>query len=288
MAPIIDAHHHLWNPARGDYGWMEGLPKNAAATLKQAYRTTDLEEIWQTHEVAKAILVQAAPTVHETEYMLGIADSCERIGGVIGWVDFEDPDSRTVLARLAQHPKFLGARPMIQDLPDDDWMLRPDIAWAYEAIAEHDLIFEALGFPRHIANFRTLLARHPDMRVVLNHCLKPQIRDHPEQVAALSDWADGMSALAKETKAVCKFSALVTEAKPDWTEADLRPFTDHVIEVFGADRLMWGSDWPVALLASDYERWLGSAKALTSHLSAEEEHALFYGTANNFYRLDLP
>ncbi|MEO0637725.1 MAG: amidohydrolase family protein, partial [Pseudomonadota bacterium] len=232
--------------------------------------------------------VQAAPTVHETEYMLGIADSCDQIGGVIGWINFEDPASRETLARLAQHPKLLGVRPMIQDLPDDDWMLRPDIQWAYDAITEHDLVFEALGFPRHIKNFQTLLARYPGMRVVLNHCLKPQIRDYPDDPNAFSDWAAGMTTLAEDTQAVCKFSALVTEAKPDWTDEALRPFTDHIIGAFGPDRLMWGSDWPVALLASSYERWLQSARALTNQLSAEDQDAIFFATANRFYRMGLP
>ncbi|MEN0088241.1 MAG: amidohydrolase family protein [Pseudomonadota bacterium] len=288
MDQIIDSHHHLWNPARGDYGWMEGLPQSAKNVLYKPYRAPDLNDIWRTHNVAKTVLVQAAPTVNETEYMLGIADANAQIAGVIGWVDFEDPNSRTILARLAKHPKFLGVRPMIQDLPDDDWMLRDDIQWAFEAIIEHDLIFEALGFPRHIANFRTLFARYPDMRVVLDHCMKPQIRDYPEVDTAFNVWADGMSALAQETKAVCKFSALVTEAKPDWIDASLKPFTDHVIAAFGADRLMWGSDWPVALLASPYDRWLQTAKALTAHMSPAEQKAIFFDTAKTFYRMDLP
>ncbi|MEL6435495.1 MAG: amidohydrolase family protein [Pseudomonadota bacterium] len=283
---IVDAHHHLWNPARGDYGWMAGLAPAAREVLERPYALHDLKPIWDAHGVEKTILVQAAPTVSETEYLLGIADSSDTIAGVIGWIDFEAPESRHVLARLAHHPKFLGVRPMIQNIQDDSWMLRDDVQWAFEAIIAHDLIFEALGFPRHIANFRTLFARHKGMRIVLNHCLKPQIRDHAHDPSALSQWAQGMAALADETDAVCKFSALVTEANADWTPSDLRPFTDHIISVFGPDRLMWGSDWPVCLLASTYARWMETAQSLTADFGQDAQNKIFGETARQFYRME--
>ena len=138
---------------------------------------------------------------------------------------------------------------MIQDIPDDGWMLRDDVQWGYRAVIEEGLTFDALGFPRHLANFLTLLKRYPEMRVVVDHCMKPQIRSHSE--VSFRHWADGMARIAGETGAFVKFSALVTEATPGWTVADLKPYVDHVIAVFGAERVMWGSDWPVCLLARE-------------------------------------
>ncbi|MEK9729617.1 MAG: amidohydrolase family protein, partial [Alphaproteobacteria bacterium] len=137
------------------------------------------------------ILVQAAPSIYETEYMLGLADATPHIAGVTGWVDFENQAHRAELVRLAGHPKFCAVRPMIQDIPDDDWMLRRDVQWGFEMTAELGLRFEALGFPRHIENFLTIFKRYPDMKVVINHCMKPQIDAH--DAMQVKQWADGMA-----------------------------------------------------------------------------------------------
>lgn len=277
----IDAHQHYWHPQRGDYGWM---PRDNA-TLNRAYGPRDLEPMLDRHGIDATVLVQAAPTVAETEYMLGLADGSARVAGVVGWVDFEDPGARDTLARLAGHPAFKGVRPMIQDIPDDGWMLRADVQWAYQALCDLDLTFDALGFPRHLENFLTLLQRYPDMRVVVDHCMKPQIRDHSD--AGFAHWAEGMSRIAA-TGAFCKLSGLVTEAKTDWSVADLQPYVDHVLQVFGAERVMWGSDWPVCRLASEYDRWLAASEALTAGLSGADKARIFGGTATEFYRLNSP
>lgn len=276
---IIDSHQHFWNPARGDYDWM---PKGDQV-LDKVYRPSDLAGTLKGHGIDGTVLVQAAATVVETEYMLGLADATDFIKGVVGWVDFEDPDDLVVLERLRHHPKFKGVRPMIQDIPDDNWMLRADVQWAYAALADMDLTFDALGFPRHLANFLTLLKRYPGLRVVIDHCMKPVIREHSPQNFAF--WAEGISRLAGETSAVIKFSALITEAKPDWNEETLRPYVDHILKVFGPERIMWGSDWPVCRLRAEYDRWYQAARALTAHLSDKDRAAIFGGTATAFYRL---
>ena len=276
---IVDSHHHFWNPGRADYHWMP----HEHAVLNRVYRPADLIGQLAHAGVQRTVLVQAAATVNETEYMLGLADSCDFIGGVVGWVDFERPADRATLARLQGHAKFKGVRPMIQDIADDAWMLRRDVQWAYEALCDADLTFDALGFPRHLANFLTLLKRHPDLRVVVDHCMKPQIRDR--SAASFAHWAEGMARIAGETTACCKFSALITEADADWTEADLQPYVDHVITVFGPDRVMWGSDWPVCRVRAEYDRWHGAAQALTAGLSAAAKARIFGGTAQEFYRL---
>ena len=278
MTSKIDSHQHFWNPSRGDYDWMPMDNK----ILARSYSPADLEPHLTAVGIDQTVLVQAAATVEETEYMLGIADASPRVAGVVGWIDFEDPTHAHHLRRLAKHPKFLGVRPMIQDIPDEDWMLRDDIQWAYELIIECDLTFDALGFPLHLKNFLTLLTRYPDMRVVIDHCMKPQIRDHSDDNFA--HWADGMTRLADQTTACCKFSGLVTESD-GWSVEGMRPYAEHLLKSFGPDRLMWASDWPVCRLEASYEEWHTAAHTLTADLSEAAQDSIFGGTAKAFYRL---
>ena len=216
---------------------------------------------------------------------MAIADTTDSVAGVVGWVDFENPGDLRHLERLARHPKLVGVRPMIQDIEDDNWMLRDDVQWAYRALIDLDLTFDALGFPRHLDNFLVLLTRYPDMRCVIDHCMKPQIRDHAAGPEVFGRWADGMSKLAGQTSACCKLSGIVTEANEGWTVDDLRPYADHVLAAFGPGRVMWGSDWPVCQLRASYDDWRGAAESLTSGLNAEERARVFGGTAAEFYRL---
>lgn len=274
---IIDSHQHFWNPARGDYDWM---PKGDPV-LDRTYAPQDLIGQLVQAQVDGTVLVQAAATVEETEYMLGLADATEGVKGVVGWVDFEKPSDLRQLERLRHHPKFKGVRPMIQDIPDVDWMLRADVQWGYAALVDLDLTFDALGFPRHIANFLTLLKRYPKMRVVLDHGLKPEIRTP----GLFQAWAEGMSRLAGETGACVKLSGLVTEDTSDWTVERLHPYVDHLVKVFGASRIMWGSDWPVARQRAEYGTWFDAARHLVGGLSLADQRRIFGGTAVEFYDL---
>lgn len=278
MSLHIDAHQHYWNPSRGDYDWM---PMDNAI-LARVYGPSDLAPHLQAHGIAQTVLVQAAASVEETEYMLGIADACPSVAGVVGWIDFENRDHAGHLTRLARHPKFLGVRPMIQDIPDDNWMLRADVQWAYAAICDLDLSFDALGFPRHLENFLRLLTTYPSMRVVLDHCMKPQIRTHSS--TSFAHWAAGMTRLAQDTSAFCKFSGLVTETD-GWSLKALQPYADHLFSVFGPDRLMWGSDWPVCRLQASYGDWHAAARSLTKDMSQADQNKIFGETARTFYRL---
>lgn len=277
-APCIDAHQHYWRPERGDYGWM---PKDDPV-LARAYGPGDLAPLLRAHAIAATVLVQAAPTLAETEYLLGIADATDSVAGVVGWIDFGDSAALRDLERLARHPKFLGVRPMIQDIPDPDWMLRPAHDRAFRALSELGLTFDALGHPRHLGNFLTLFTRHPDLRAVIDHAMKPRIADHPEGFGA---WAEGMTRLARETGAFCKLSGLATEAGADWRPADLRPCAAHVLDAFGPARVMWGSDWPVCLLRASYGRWLATARTLTADLAPGDRAEVFGGAAARFYGL---
>jgi L-fuconolactonase len=276
----IDAHHHFWAPERGDYAWMP--PDDPV--LSRRYVPADLSPLLAENGIDATVLVQAAPSVEETEYLLGLADATDWVAGVVGWIDFEDRTHLRHLERFSRHPKFVGVRPMIQDIPDVDWMLREDIQWAYRAVIELDLTFDALGFPRHLENFHRLLAAHPDMRVVIDHCLKPQVADYPEGFA---EWRDGMRRLA-DTSAACKLSGLVTEAAEGWSADDLRPYVDVVVGAFGADRVLWGSDWPVCRLRAEYTDWFATADELTRTLTDDERADIFGGTAARVYRLSQP
>jgi len=277
--PHIDAHHHYWHPARGDYGWMpEDNP-----TLSRPYSPADLTGLLETSQINQTVLVQAAPSVAETEYLLGIADATPHVAKVVGWINFEDPSQITTLRRLAAHPKFVGVRPMIQDIDDDDWMLRDDVQWAYQALIDLDLTFDCLGFPQHLKNFHTLLTRYPALRSVIDHCMKPLIREH--STTNFKHWASGISHLSKDTNVYCKLSGLVTESDEDWSAAALKPYTEHILEVFGANRIMWGSDWPVVRLRCEYHDWFQLAQQLVGDVSSVDRERIFSGTARDFYQI---
>ncbi|WP_319546533.1 amidohydrolase family protein [Ruegeria conchae] len=272
----IDAHQHFWALARGDYGWL-------TPDLDRIYRDftpDDLIPLLKAAGIDGTVLVQAAPTVAETEYMLSLADQNAFIKGVVGWVDFEADDVGAQIAALAAHPALVGLRLMIQDIADPLWMLGDTLSPAFEAVQLHDLTFDALTLPQHLGPLRQLLQRYPDLRVVIDHGSKPLIKD-----AILDGWSEDMSTLARDTSAWCKLSGLVTEAAADWTIEDLRPYVDHLLNTFGSSRLIWGSDWPVCTLATSYERWCESTDALLNQLSNAECQAIMGGNAARAYNL---
>lgn len=272
----IDAHQHFWAMARGDYGWL--TPD--LGVIYRDFTPDDLAPMLKDAGIDGTVLVQAAPTVAETEYMLSLADETPFIKGVVGWVDFEASDAATQIETLNKHPALVGLRPMIQDIADPLWMLGDALTPAFTELAARGLTFDALTLPQHLGPLRKLLARHPDMKVVIDHGSKPLIRD-----AILEGWAEDMAALAHETNAWCKLSGLVTEAAPDWTIEDLRPYVDHLLNTFGPSRLIWGSDWPVCTLASSFERWLETTDLLLSQLSSSERDAVMGGNAARAYNL---
>ena len=277
MMQRIDAHQHFWNPKRGDYGWL--TPERGP--LFRPFGPDELRPLLEEAGVQGTVLVQAAPTVAETEYMLGLADATDFVLGVVGWFDFENPEALAEVDRLARHPKLKGFRPMIQDIADPLWMLSARLDWAYKAIIAHDLAFDALVRPQHLDALLNLLTRYPELRAVVDHGAKPAIRDR-----AFEDWAAAMARIAAETDAFCKLSGLVTEAEHQtWEVDDLRPYVDHLLEHFGPERLIFGSDWPVCIVAATYQRWVDTAEELTQSCSPGERMAIFGGNAAAFYRL---
>ena len=272
---LIDAHQHFWRPSRGDYGW---LTPDAHPAICRNFLPEDLAPLLEDAGVERTILVQAAPTVAETEYLLGLAAEAPFIAGVVGWADFEARDASARIQAMVQNPKLLGLRPMLQDLADDAWILRPAVAPALDAMEAAGLRFDALVTPRHLAHLARLLGERPGLKVVIDHGAKPEIAR-----GALEGWAAQMRAIAADTGAYCKLSGLVTEAGGKWTEEDLKPFVEVLLDAFGPARLMWGSDWPVVNEAGGYAAWHSAAWGLTEGASPVERDLIFGGAAQAFY-----
>ncbi|MEM7302855.1 MAG: amidohydrolase family protein [Pseudomonadota bacterium] len=273
----IDAHQHFWKLERGDYGWLT----SDLAPIYRDFLPGDLAPTLEKHGIEGTILVQAAPTVAESEFMLSLANETPFVKGVVGWIDFESPSAVNDLDSLAANSALVGLRPMIQDIDNPNWMLCEDLAPAFDAMIAADLTFDALTLPIHLDNLKTLLARYPGMRTVIDHGSKPEIRNREFKI-----WAGGMAALAKESTAYCKLSGLVTEAQADWSTEDLKPYVDHLLATFGPSRLIWGSDWPVCALASSYDRWVETTETLLADLNEVERNAILGGTAARAYKLE--
>lgn len=276
---MIDAHQHFWRPSRGDYGWLS--PDDPV--LFRDFEPHDLAPSLTAAGVDRTVLVQAAPTVEETRFLLGLARDFEFIAGVVGWVDLAADDVSAQLVALSREGTLLGVRPMIQDIANDDWMLDPELRHGFDALVALGLRFDALVQPRHLPRLHRLIERTPDLAVVIDHGAKPSIADR-----VLQPWADDMARLAAETDAVCKLSGLVTEAGPDWHRDHLQPYVDHLLDTFGPERLLWGSDWPVVERAGGFERWREASLALLKDLTESERDRVLGHNAAAFYGLDQP
>lgn len=272
----IDAHQHYWKIARGDYDWM-GPP---VAPIIRDYLPADLQPHLKAAGIEKTVLVQAAATLAETEFMLELAEGEASIGGVVGWIDLDAPDAPAVLKRLAGHQKFRGIRPMLQDIDDTFFILAEHRVAVLEALPSLGLTFDALVQPRHLPVVAALADRLPELKIVVDHGAKPFIAKGITQ-----PWAYDMAALAKRPNVVAKISGLLTEAGTDRSAVALKPYVDTLLSAFGPERLMFGSDWPVVELAATYGDWWRIANELTAGLSEAGREAIFGGTAARFYRI---
>ena len=274
---IVDAHFHCWRLARSDYGWL-------TPALAPIHRDVDIED-WQREAqplgVSAGVLVQAAPTEAETLFLLDQSARHDVVRGVVGWIDLLARDAPERIARLAAaQPKLKGLRPMLHDIADPDWILQPALSPALSAMAAHSLVFDALVKPLHLPRVLALGQRHPQLQVVIDHGAKPDIAG-----GAWQPWADDLQRLARETAAVCKLSGLLTEAGPRPRRGAAERWARHLIDTFGARRVLWGSDWPVLELAASYGDWWSDTQALLAPLSQADRQAVLGANAQRVYRL---
>lgn len=280
----VDSHHHFWQLSRGDYSW---LTKDLGV-LYRDYLPVDLKAELSYANVSDTILVQAADTMAETDFMFRQAYIQNFISGVVGWVDMECPEVLKQLSWYMENHYFKGIRPMIQDIEDVDWMLKPELAPVFKFLEDKHLTFDALVLPKHLVNLQELLVRHPKLRVVIDHGGKPDIAKalgFDIENSVNQQWAINIEQLAKNDNVFCKLSGLMTEAGEKACYEDIEPYMAHLLKCFGAEKLMWGSDWPVVNLTSDYSSWLDIATQFIEKQPEQDQRNIWSGAAKKFYRL---
>lgn len=279
MTRTIDAHHHLWNLQRVDYPWL--VPEYGP--LYRTYEPQELEPQLQAAGIDATVLVQAADSYADTESMLAHAEDFAWIAGVVGWVPLHRPDeTASALDRFRRHPRFVGVRHLIHEESDPDWLLQDTVIDSLRLLAEHDLAFDVVAvLPRHLAHVPVLAERVPGLRMVIDHLGKPPIKDK-----GWSPWAQLLADAARVPTVHAKISGLNTAADPTtWSAEDLLPYLEHALSCFGPQRLMFGSDWPVAVLAGDYAKVWAETRRAVGDLDEPAREAVFGGTAIDFYRL---
>lgn len=270
----IDSHQHFWRLARGDYAWLTP----ALGAIHRDFGPDDLAPILARHGIARTILVQAAPTEAETRWLVEVARDTPFVAGVVGWTDFDAPDAVEAVERLAGERALVGLRPMVQDIADDDWLARRDLAPVFDAMVAHRLVFDALVLPRHLTRLAAVVERHPGLQIVVDHGAKPRIRERE-----IDAWRADLAAVASHPRVVCKLSGLVTEARSGDDTAELAPWIDALVDLFGPGRLLWGSDWPVVNLAGGYDRWRALTLRALDDLSPPQRAAVLGGNAARVY-----
>jgi L-fuconolactonase len=280
--PVVDAHHHLWDPARADYPWMT----DELAPIRRRFDTADLLPLLDAAGVDASVLVQTRSSASESREFLATAAATPRIAGVVAWTDLTSPAVADDLAALREAPgggRLVGIRHQVHDEPDPDWLLRPEVRRGLVAVEAAGLAYDLLVRTRELPAALETARALPGSRFVIDHLAKPPIRD-----GAMSPWAERLGAFAALPNVACKLSGLVTEADwVRWSIEDLRPFVDQALAVFGPARLLFGSDWPVSLLASPYQGVVDTARALIAELTASERAAVMGGTAVQVYALRL-
>lgn len=279
-AMIIDAHHHLWKFNEEDYGWMD----DSMAILRRDYLPADLGGLLQGAGVEGTVVVQARQTAEETGWLLGMAGRYNFIKGVVGWVDLRSQGLDEQLDEFTGNSRLVGVRHVIQDEPDEDFMLGKAFLQGIEKLAQHNLSYDLLIFPKHLKNTVELVRMFPEQRFVLDHMAKPFIRD-----GIMDPWRQDMEALAALPNVWCKISGMVNEADlKNWKYEDFVPYLDVVAEAFGTDRLMLGSDWPVCCLAGEYHEILAIPRRYFEDMDPAQQEKIFRSNAIECYNLSIP
>lgn len=270
----LDAHQHFWKYDAAQYGW---IPKGSP--LERDWLPPDLVKEQTSVGLDGSIAVQARQSLEESRWLLELAEHYAAIKGVVGWVDLRADNVEDQLARFAPHPKFVGVRHVVQDEPDNDFMLRADFQRGIGKLRPFKLTYDILIYPKQLPAAIRLVRQFPEQKFVLDHLAKPFIRD-----GVLSPWKEQITELAKSPNVWCKVSGMVTEARrTGWKREDFRPYLDVVFEQFGADRIMFGSDWPVCLLAGSYAEVLGIVRDYLAAFDARQRGQVLGENCATFY-----
>jgi L-fuconolactonase len=274
---MIDAHHHLWKYNDRDYIWMSDQMK----ALRRDFLVPELAQVMRDAGVRGTIAVQARQTIEETQWLLDLAAHNHFILGVVGWAPLAANNAAAVLDRFARFPRLKALRHVLHDEPDDFYMLRADFNRGISMLRNYGLAYDILIFERHLPQTLQFVDRHPGQIFVVDHIAKPRIRD-----GILCPWRDWMEEFAKRENVYCKISGMATEADwKTWTPETLRPYFDVVLHAFGPGRLMFGSDWPVVVVAGGYMNWVDTFRSFIAELSSDEQESICCGTAMTAYRL---
>lgn len=273
----LDTHQHFWALANSFTDW----PTPDLAAIYRDYGPGELRAHLAAAGVGGTILVQAAPSLEETEYCLSVAAQSDFVEGVVGWIDFEADHALAQLSQLRRDPLLKGLRPMVQSIPESGWLLRSQFDPIYDAMVEHDLSLDGLVRWHQIDDLNRLAKRHPRLRIVLDHAGKPPIAS-----GHMGPWAAAIFNLSRNANVHCKLSGLWTEAGGSVSPEVFEPWIAHLFATFGIDRLMWGSDWPVVELAGSYTSWHAQCEAMLSSLTEAQRRAVFGDNGRRFYGLD--
>jgi len=277
MTERIDAHHHLWRYSKQDYGWITGN----MAPIARDFLPQDLQQVLTSSGMQGSIAVQARQSLEETQSLLNFAQGFSFIRGVVGWAPIASPELPQVLERFRHFQKLKGFRHVVQDEPDDTFLLRSDFNAGIALFKHYGFVYDILIFERQLPAAISFVDRHPTQVFVLDHIAKPRIRDR-----VLEPWRTNIRELARRENVYCKLSGMVTEAHcTQWSLPDLSPYFEAVLDAFGPKRLMAGSDWPVCLLAATYQTWFSTLRELISRLSPAEQEMILGGVATKVYSL---
>lgn len=283
MNVIIDTHQHFWNLDKVSYPWL--VPEYGP--IYRTFEAPELEPQLRAAGVDKTVIVQSMDSYEDTDYMLDTAAQYDWVAGIVGWVPLLNPDETA--RKLENHkrntPLFKGMRHLIHTEADPDWVVQPRVIESLTILASMGYTFDVVAvFPNHLKHVPTLAEKIPNLRMVIDHLAKPPYPDIRQMIV----WRDQMAAAAKSPNVYAKISGLNTAVgKADWTADDLKPGIDFALEKFGANRLMFGSDWPVLILAGDYAQVFSETRKALAGLSQAEQDAIWGGTANRFYNLGL-
>ena len=274
----IDSHQHFWHYSPTEHTWMS----DSMSVIRRDFLPEDLQPLLASLSFDGCIAVQARQSLEETRWLLELADRFSFIKGVVGWLDLCSPELPGQLEQFANHSKLVGVRHVVQDEPDDEFMLRHEFRRGIAQLRQFDLTYDLLLFPKHIPAAVRLVEEFPEQLFVLDHIAKPSIAQ-----GLISPWREDLQRLAQFPNVSCKLSGMVTEAKwKQWQPDDYRPYLDTVVEAFGSDRLMIGSDWPVCILSSDYASTMQLVIEYIQQLPEEAQAAILGGNCARFYGIE--